>query len=121
MDDHIKYYKGSVKMTWAHVGLVFINAVVLTPIGAWLTNNYYAKRQEHIYNARRPKLVLTFNIIALIFIGVYCPAHVVSLEVLWRIRGNYGFHSLRANGSLFAAEFVLFLTLALRIWHSFYG
>ena len=79
-----------------------------------MTWTYYKRRYEYMFQHRRPRLVIAFNIASLLFIGVYSPLHIGVLES----RGHARWYL--ENSTLFTSEFILFVTLALRIWHSFY-
>lgn len=107
-------------MLWPHVLFILLNVFVFAPLGAYWTWRYSKKRNEYMYVSRRPNLVIISNVTAVAFICPFCPLYVISLEIYWAIQGNYGFHTMLENGFLFTSQFILFVTLTLRIWHSFH-
>ena len=73
-------------MTWPFVGLIALNVTVLLPISIILLRRYYRHsiiENDPFFTARKPKLVLLQSTIALIFMSLYLPIHIVAFELTW--------------------------------------
>lgn len=105
-------------MTIPYCILIAINFFVIAPVGSWLTIRYVEKQDKYPYNARRPKLVIRYNMFALFFVCIYIPLHIVFFEILWDNNNTVDewWESVSYNSILTA----LSVALSLRIWHSFY-
>ena len=97
----------------AFLVLISINVLILVPIGSWMAHRYHQSRSEYMYSARRPMLVTLFNILALLFIGLYTPAHILVFRFYVRQ------HKWWDSALFFTVQTLLFIAFALRIWHSF--
>lgn len=102
----------------AYIFLIIINTLLFTPIGIRMTIRYFKKRREHMYRSRRPLLVTISNVCYLLYISLYVPIHVITMELIWNDNDSVyewweiGLHSMLGE--------LIFVAIALRIWHSFY-
>ena len=100
--------------------LMAFNICIITPIGVWLTKQYYDEthHDHYLYNARRPKLVIFYNVFALFFVSMFIPLHIVIFEILWDRHGTFHewWDAVSYNSMLTAVS----VSLSLRIWHSCY-
>lgn len=105
-------------MTIPYFILIAFNLFVIAPVILWLTIGYCKKRHKYRYSARRPTLVIFYNLFALFFVGIYIPLHIVFFEILWDNNNTVDewWDSVSYNSMLTAVN----LSLSLRIWHSFY-
>ena len=72
--------------------LICINVLLLGPISIGLLLKYgrHVDDNEHIYTARRPKIVLLQGIVAVLFMSVYLPIHIIFFEILWDNNDTFG-------------------------------
>ena len=105
-------------MTIPYFVLMAMNIYVIAPIGLWLTKQYNGKRHDYRYRARRPKLVIFYNLFALFFVSFYMPLHIIFFEILWDNNNTVDewFDSVSYASMMSAVS----IALSLRIWHSFY-
>ena len=107
-----------ISMKKPYIAFIIISVLILVPLGASMTYNYYLKRNRHLYSKRRPGLVIVFNIVALLYIGIYTPIHILVFEISWDNNGTYSeYWEIAVYSTLQQA---VFLTFVLRIWHSFH-
>ena len=80
----------SVDMSWQYIALAVVNFLILGPISISLLWKYkiHVDRHEHIYTARRPGLVLLQGIIAVVFMCLYLPLHIIVFELWWDNNGT---------------------------------
>ena len=102
----------------AYISLICVNVLILAPLVVRMTLQYYNKRHSYMYSARRPLLVITVNVAVLLYIALYLPTHVIALELIWQNNDTYTEWWDSALNS--TVNQILFVTLSLRIWHSFY-
>ena len=105
-------------VTIPYIVLITFNIAVIAPIGIWLTKRYHQTCHTYPHSARRPKLVIFYNLFAVFFVAIYIPLHILGFEILWKNNGTNAewWESISYN-SIFTAVSV---SLSLRIWHSFY-
>eukprot|EP01084_Bolivina_argentea_P208474 355419_1 len=78
-----------VDMKWEYIVLICINMLIILPISVHMSYNYYLKIDSYMYNARRPWLVTTFNIVAILFVCLYTPIHIIIMEIYWKNNAKY--------------------------------
>eukprot|EP01084_Bolivina_argentea_P000630 1172_1 len=101
-----------------YIILICLNVLVLSPISVHFAYQYYLRRDTYMYNARRPKLVLTIIIISIIYIGFYIPLHIFIFQIIWNKDNTYD--EYWGTIFLFGANMFVSMSYVLRTWHSFY-
>eukprot|EP01084_Bolivina_argentea_P000629 1171_1 len=101
-----------------YIILICLNLLVLSPISIYFAYQYYLLRDTYMYNARRPKLVLTVIIISIIYICFYIPLHLFIFQIIWNNDNTY--YEYWDAELLFGAQMFVFMSYVLRTWHSFY-
>ena len=105
-------------MTIPYFVLMALNITVIAPVSVGLTKQYYENRHDYRYKARRPKLVIFYNLFALFFVVLYIPMHIICFELLWENNDTHGeWLDVVCFNSMMAA---VSISLSLRIWHSFH-
>eukprot|EP01083_Nonionella_stella_P055892 147383_1 len=107
-----------VDMKWEYIVLICINMLIILPISVHMSYNYYLKIDSYMYNARRPWLVTTFNIVAILFVCLYTPIHIIIMEIYWKNNAKY--EEWWDSAFFFTAQICVFVVFAIRTWHSFY-
>ena len=107
-----------IDMRWPNMVLICINMMVILPICINMSYHYYTLRANYLYNARRPYLVIIFNVVATIFVGIFTPLHIIIMEIYWQNNATY--QEWWDTLSFFTAQTFVFIVFALRTWHSFY-
>lgn len=107
-----------IPMKWPYIVFIIISMVILTPIAVGMNYQYYTLRESYMYNKRRPYLVLLFNSVATVFIGIYTPIHIIVFEIYWDNNATYDEYWDQAF--YFTTQIFVFVTFALRVWHSFF-
>eukprot|EP01084_Bolivina_argentea_P064944 118384_1 len=105
-------------MTVPFVILICINILILAPITFYFCYNYYLLRDTYMYNARRPRLVMTVMMISIIYICVYIPLHISIFQLYWKNDNTY--NEYWDSLFLYGAQMLVFMSYVLRTWHSFY-
>ena len=107
-----------IQMTIPYIVLIIISMIILAPFAISMTYKYYRLRHSYMYNARRPMLVVAFNILATVFIAVYTPIHIIVFEIYWDNNATY--EEWWDQALYFTTQVIVLVTFALRVWHSFY-
>ena len=107
-----------IPMKWPFIIFIIISMVIIFPIAVVMSYQYYTLRESYMYNNRRPILVLIFNSVATIFIGIYIPIHIIVFEIYWDNNATYDEYWDQAF--LFTMQIIVFVTFGLRVWHSFF-
>ena len=97
---------------------LIISMIILTPAAVMMNYQYYTLRESYMYNKRRPYLVLIFNSVATVFIGIYTPIHIIVFEIYWDNNATY--EEYWDQAFYFTTQIFVFVTFALRVWHSFF-
>eukprot|EP01084_Bolivina_argentea_P072843 132239_1 len=117
-EQDLKLGEHEVDMKWPYIVLIFINMLIILPICIYMTYNYFILRHSYMYNKRRPGLVIIFNIVAIVFIGIYTPIHIIIMEIYWQNNAKY--EEWWDSAFFFTTQICVFVSFALRVWHSFY-
>ena len=107
-----------IDMTFPYLILIAVNIGIIAPFSLWLTKRYHSTSNEYPYNARRPKLVIFYNLFALFYMAIYIPLHLVGFELAWK--NNNTVEEWWEIATYLSIQTPLYLSQALRIWHSFY-
>ena len=74
---------------WPYCVLIIVNVLILSPICIRLTWSYYQKRDDHMYDTRRPGVVTILNCASIFMIMTYLPLHILCFEILWKNNGEW--------------------------------
>ena len=107
-----------ISMKWPYIVFIIISVVIFTPIAIVMNYQYYKLRKSYMYKRRRPELVILFNCIATMFIGIYTPIHIIVFEIYWDNNATY--EEYWEQAFYFTMQIFVFVTFALRTWHSFF-